>query len=108
MDVEALARASVTHSDDQAAADALAAGIRAELRRDGANAWRRFAPHIQAVLGDQGGTFETTIVASLLFVLAGEPALVDAEPRFLDLAARVRAHARIGEWARAVLAAIPR
>ena len=101
---------AVERSDDQGAADALAAEIRAELRRDTGNAWRRFAPHVQIVLGGEQADlriFEATIVASLLWVLSTELTVVDAEPRFLDLASRLRAHARIGEWARAVLAALP-
>jgi hypothetical protein len=105
-DVAALARVAVER-DDHASADALATAVRAELRRDLANAWRRFAPHIQAVLGDQGLPSDATVVASLLFVLATEPTCLAGEPRFVDLAARVRAYPRIGEWARGVLEAIP-
>jgi hypothetical protein len=105
-DLGGLARQSVER-DDQSSADALAAAIRSELRRDVAGSWRRFASHVQAVLGDQAAASDATIVASLLFVLATEPACLSSEPRFVDLAARVRAYPRIGEYARGVLEAIP-
>jgi hypothetical protein len=105
-DVSALARLAVDR-DDQPSADALAAAIRDELRRDVAGSWRRFAGSVQAVLGDQAAATDATIVASLLFVLATEPACLDDEPRFVDLAARLRAYPRLGEHARGVLAAIP-
>lgn len=105
-DLGGLAREAVER-DDQPSADALAAAIRVELRRDIAGCWRRFAPHVQAVLGDQAAATDATIVASLLFVLATEPACLASEPRFVDLAARVRAYPRIGPHARGVLEAIP-
>jgi hypothetical protein len=106
VDLSALARDAVDR-DDQASADALAHAIRVELRRDLASGWRRFAPHIQAVLGDQAAASDATIVASLLYVLSTEPEWLAGEPRVVDLAARLRAYPRLGEWARSVLEAVP-
>ena len=107
VDVVGLARAVVDRPDDAGAAAALAVVIGAELAREPGASWRRFSPHVQAVLGDQATAVDVAIVAALLGVLAREPGWLDGEPRFVDLAARVRAYPRIGDGARGVLAAIP-
>jgi hypothetical protein len=105
VDVVGLATAAAGGGDDEWTA--LEVAIRDALAGDPSAHWKRFAAHVQAVLGDQAVAEDTTIVTAVLRVLAREPAWLDAEPRFVDLASRVRAYPRIGDAARGLLAAMP-
>src|SRR4029077_1523543 len=90
--------------------------VRGRVFRDVATLWPRFLPHIQAVLDRRSETpIDEAIVAKLLYVCHGgeTPRTVDpdplvAEPRLLDLAARLRRHRVVGAAARLALEAAPR
>jgi hypothetical protein len=71
--------------------------------------WQRFLPYIQAVLDRRGGAEEAEkLVRELLLECKSHPKSLEAEPRIVDLAARLRHHDVIGTAAREVLAATPR
>ncbi|HUJ58598.1 MAG TPA: HEAT repeat domain-containing protein, partial [Kofleriaceae bacterium] len=92
--------------------------VRAAVFRDLATVWSRFLPAIQIVLDRRSDTpVEEEIVRRLLYVCHGgalprklapdgDPLVV--EPRLIELAARLRRHDYIGQWARSVLGVSPR
>jgi HEAT repeat protein len=89
--------------------------IGAALSRDLATAWQRFAPHVEPVLAGTASLDDEQIVATLLHRCHGgstprrlDPDPLVVEPRFVDLAARLRRHPQIGSTARRVLDAVPR
>lgn len=69
--------------------------------------WRRYAPYIQAVLGEQPTAADVDEVEALLVGLGEQPSVLDGEARFVDLAAKLRAHPRLGAPARRALAQLP-
>jgi hypothetical protein len=91
--------------------------VRAAVERDLAGAWARFAPHVEAVLNAASTPNDETIVYRLLDALHGggtprvvEPARdpLSIEPRFYEVAARLRRSDRFGDRARAILELLPR
>lgn len=71
--------------------------------------WQRFLPHVQAVLDRNADSAAAERIVRALFHGCGEarPSPLVAEPRLVDLAARLRHHDTIGASARALLASAP-
>jgi len=89
--------------------------VRGSLIRDLATAWDRFAPHLQPVLDGSASAIDEQIVGTLFYVCHGgmtprdfDPDPLRVEPRFVDLAARLRRHRFLGSWSRRVLEVVPR
>ncbi len=91
--------------------------VEASLARDPKGAWSRFERHLEAVLNDTGTADDTMVVAEVLNILRGrwaprgvaperDPLLI--EPRFYELAARVRRRPFLDHFARRVLELLPR
>jgi hypothetical protein len=70
--------------------------------------WQSFLPYIQAVLDRRGDAEEAErIVCELFRACIEDVGSLEAEPRIVELAARLRHHDAVGEAARAVLAVTP-
>jgi len=91
--------------------------VRAGLMRDVSSAWARFSLHIDAVTRKTGSPVDAAIVATLFYVLHGgvhprkfppgaDPLAI--EPRFVELAVKLRHDDQVGEAARMLLEVLPR
>jgi hypothetical protein len=88
----------------------LEAAVRALAVHELAMLWQRFLPHVQAVLDRKSDAEASERIVRALFHGCGDarPSPLVAEPRLVDLAARLRHHDTIGASARALLATAPR
>ena len=91
--------------------------VRAGLMRDITSAWARFSIHIEVITRKNVSPVDASIVATLFYVLHGgahprkfppgrDPLAI--EPRFVELAVKLRHDEQVGEAARMLLEVLPR